>query len=238
MKESDLSSATRLPEQRSIAVIFDFDGVIIDSDDAWLRAHTEEFGNVGLVLTPEQCVETAGLPLREAVSYWYERQPWVGSTVADIETRILARVVQELAASGSLLPGVREVLDVLRSHRIPLGVASSASYVVLQPVFERFAIRDYFEVVCSTDDEEYGKPDPAVYLSAAKKLSISPSHCIAIEDTPRGIKSAKRAGCRVVAVSERTSTDRSDFDADWTLPSLTFADRNFWEHVLDTIRRQ
>jgi len=182
------------------AAIFDMDGLLIDSEPLWRRAEIAAFARVGVSLTDEMCKETMGTRLDDMVAYWRARFPWEGASDEAMGSDILRRVTALIAAEGEPLPGVHEVIGRLREMGVPLGLASSSPMALIEAVVDRLGLRDSFRVLCTAVDEEKGKPDPGVYLTAARGLGVAPQRCLAFEDSPAGVTAGMRAGMRVVAV--------------------------------------
>jgi len=155
------------------AVIYDLDGLLIDSEPCWEQAEMEVLRSVGVPLTPEQCHETTGLRLDEAVAYWAARHPWTGVSLEDVVRRILQRVLALLAERAPLKPGVRESLEVVRRAGLRVALASSSPLVLIEGALDRVGLRGVFEQVESAEGERFGKPHPGVYLTAAARLGVS-----------------------------------------------------------------
>lgn len=188
------------------------DGVLIDSEPLWRRAEIETFATVGLELADEDCLETTGLRIDEAVGYWFARSPWTSREPAEMARAIVDRVGELIREEGTPLPGVHTSIEAARERGWRLGLASSSPRILIETVLENFDLREAFETACSAEDEEQGKPHPAVYLSAATHLGIDPRACIAIEDSLNGVRSALAAQMRCIAVlPDETRTD-SRFD--------------------------
>ena len=110
------------------------------------------------------------------------------------------------------MPGVYEALSFIQQQRIPMAIASSSSYRIIEAVTDKLEIGDFFEVIYSAEEEEYGKPHPGIFLSAAKKMRTNPSACIVIEDSFNGIIAALGARMKVVAVPDRKHANKTKFD--------------------------
>lgn len=207
-------------------VLFDMDGILIDSEPFWRQAEMELFATVGLQLSEEDCRQTTGLRIEEVVAHWYALQPWNGVSQADLSLQILQRVVGLVREQGRPLAGVCEALQACRQAGLPLGLASSSNYCLIEATLERLGLRDWFSVIHSAEEEHWGKPHPAVYLRAAEKLGVSPLRCLAVEDSLNGVISAKAARMQVVAVPSPEQSDDPRFClADARLPTLLeFAD--------------
>ncbi len=184
------------------ALIFDMDGVLIDSEPLWHEAEIAVFGEAGLELTPEDCLQTTGLRVDEVVAYWCERHPHLAPRREILVASILDRLVDLMSRRGTPKPGVDEVLDLARSRGLRLALASSSPYRVIHAVLDALGLHSAFEVIHSAEEEAWGKPDPAVYLTTARKLRIEPERCIAVEDSPNGLLSAKAAGMKCIVVPE------------------------------------
>ena len=175
------------------AIIFDMDGLLIDSEPFWQQAEMEVFPAVGLNLTSELCEQTMGLRIDEVVNYWYQRHPWEGVSQEEIANRIVQRVVELIETKGVAKKGVYELFDFLADKKIPLALASSSDYPLIEAVIKRLNLHHQFQVIHSAIVEKYGKPHPAVYLTTAEKLGVVPTNCLALEDSVNGILAAKAA---------------------------------------------
>ncbi len=189
------------------AVIYDLDGLVIDSEPCWRQAEVEVLGGLGLPLTPERCRETTGLRMDEAVAYWAARYPWSGVPLEEVVQRILARVLSLLEERAPLKPGVRESLAVIRTAGLRVALASSSPLALIEGALERFGLREEFEQMVSAEGERFGKPHPGVYLTTAARLGVAPASCVALEDSVNGVLSATAAGMRCIAVPERWPVD-------------------------------
>ena len=195
------------------AIIFDMDGVLIDSEPLWRRAEREIFAEQGLVLSDDDCRRTMGLRTDELVAYWYRHNPWLSRSQAVVADSINSRVAELIAEHGTPLPGAAVAVRAARDSGLPVGLASSSSIELIELVVRALRLEESFSVLCSAEDEERGKPDPAVYLTAARRLGVAPTGCVAIEDSVRGITAALAAGMRVVAVPPPGHFDDPELDA-------------------------
>lgn len=203
------------------AVIFDMDGLLIDSEPLWRRAEIEVFGSVGVHLTEDMCRQTMGYRADEVVSYWFGRYPWKGKSFKTVEHEILAAVIRLISAQGKPLPGVHEILERLAQEGLRIGLASSSPYELIDAVLDKLEIAHFFEIKRSAMDEEFGKPNPAVYLTAMAYLGVSPAECFAFEDSVSGMRAAKAAGIVTIAVPDAGHFNDSRFEeADSKLRSL------------------
>lgn len=188
----------RLPQPT--AVIFDLDGILINSEPIWQQAQIEVFREVGVDLTVEDCLQVQGLRIGESVSYWYDRFPWNGPSKGIMEARWLERVTDMVRSNGEPFPGARDAVFAARALGFLCAVASSSPRKLIDVALARLALVDDFSAVLSAQDEEWGKPHPSVYLSAAKALNVDPRRCIAVEDSINGLVACCAAQMRNVAI--------------------------------------
>ena len=203
------------------AAIFDMDGLLIDSEPLWQEAEITVFRSVGVALTRELCRETVGVRLDGVVRHWYEKSPWQGESLEAVEARILEVVSRLVVERGKPMAGVMETIDILSAAKYELAVASSSPMQLIRTALEKFGLIEYFSVLHSADAEVEGKPNPAVYLSAMSRLGVEPNNCIAFEDSAIGVRAAKSAGARVIAVPDPADALNPGFaNADVVLASL------------------
>jgi len=193
------------------ALIFDMDGVLIDSEPLWRQAEIEVFDDVGLKITEQDCLMTMGLRIDDAVAFWYDRSPWAGRSCRDVETAIVERVAELIRDTGTPLPGVQEAIQSATDRGFQLGLASSSPNFLIHTVLDHFGLREVFAAARSAEKEPYGKPHPAVYLSTAEALSIHPRQCIAIEDSVNGVISAVAAQMTCIAIPDTESRNDPRF---------------------------
>jgi len=205
----------------SDAVIFDLDGLLIDSEPIWRDVEQQVFNDLGVALTDELCRSTMGLPVNEVVAHWHERSPWAGHDLHAAEEAIVDGVIAAIRSCGSAMPGVDHALALAAGLGLRRGIASSSHEIVIDAALERLGLRDRFEVVVSAEHEPCGKPHPGVYLTAARLLGVDPEACVAIEDSPNGVLAAKAAGMRCVAVPEPGTSRSALSSADAVLTSLS-----------------
>jgi HAD superfamily hydrolase (TIGR01509 family) len=184
------------------AVIFDMDGLLIDTEPIWRQAEIEVFGTVGIHLTEEQCLETMGVRVAEVVALWHHRHPWEGPSIQEIADRIEDVVVAHVMAEGEAKAGVYSALATVRAAGLPIAIASSSSIRLIEAVVQRLGIADYIDAVCSGDAEPEGKPHPGVYLTTARTMDVAPEACLALEDSPNGVLAAKAAGMTCIAIPD------------------------------------
>lgn len=186
------------------ASVFDMDGLLIDSEVLWHEAELEILGDrLGVPLQGAGGVRTTkGMFVHEVTEHWYGLYPWPGPPPGEVAVLIVDRVIDLILTKGTLKPGAVGAIDLCASRGWPLAVASSSEYRLIDAALSHFGLRDRFALVHSAEDEEYGKPHPAVYLTAASKLGAAPKRCLAWEDAPAGVVAAKAASMACIAVPE------------------------------------
>lgn len=205
------------------AVIFDMDGVLIDSEPVWKIAMQAVFDEVGCGLTKKDFQKTVGLRLDEVILFWYNHTGWEGLTPQEVEEKIVQRMVELISKDGKPLIGVIETLQFLKAKGLKIGLATSSYSVLIETVLTKLNIKSYFDFTHSAELESHGKPHPAVYLTVAEKLGVVPTECLVIEDSLNGIISGKAARMSVVCIPEKTHSPE---------PRLILADYQF-ETMLD-----
>ncbi len=203
------------------AVILDMDGLLIDSEPIWEEAEMEVFNKIGVPLTKEMTKQTMGLRVDEVVQYWFSRFPWETPTQQEVQADIVAKVIELVKLKGVPRKGVKELTQFFASKNLPIAIASSSQTEIINAVMEKLGIRDSLKVICSAEHEPYGKPHPGVYITTAAKLEVQPEECLAFEDSPNGVLSAKAAKMKCVAVpDEKMIEDKRFYIADLIISSL------------------
>lgn len=203
------------------AVIFDMDGLLLDSEDFWQQAEFETFSALGVPLTLADTRKTVGWRCDYVVDYWYQQAPWQHPTQGEVADNIINRVISLIRSHGKLLPGAREALQLCQTLRIPVALATSSNHHMMLAVLQHFQLSGYFQATCSAQYLPYAKPHPQVYLNAAQALGVAPEHCLALEDSLSGVIAAKAARMRCLAVPEAHNRQDPRYAiADWVLDSL------------------
>ncbi len=180
------------------AVIFDRDGVLIDSEPVWEEVRRQvvaEFGGQWAADTQQRLM---GMSTGEWASY-LSRGLGVQLPPDQVATVVTSRMAARYRAHLPLLPGAVQAVERLSAHW-PLGLASSAPLSLIDTVLNASALRPYFAVAMSTEQVKAGKPAPDIYLAVAAKLGQPAARCAAVEDSANGLRSAASAGCQVIAV--------------------------------------
>jgi len=204
------------------AIIYDMDGVLIDSEPLWKKAEIEGFAKVGINLTNIDCEETVGLRIDHVVELWQKKVGWTNKTNQEVSSDIVDILIREIKVQGKALEGVYESLEKIKSTGYKIGLATSSDQRIIDAVFEKLNLKNYFDEVHSAEFEKYGKPHPAVFLTVAEKLNIHPTDCLVIEDSFNGVLAAKAARMKVIAIPEKShQNDPRLIIADKILQSLT-----------------
>ncbi|UGU16301.1 hexitol phosphatase HxpB [Sinomicrobium kalidii] len=204
------------------AVIFDMDGVLIDSEPAWKKAEYEVFTSVGVHVAPELSEITATMTTAEVTRFWYEQNPWSDKSLDELENEVVDRVGRFILEEGTPMTGIQEVLELFRERNFRIGLSTNSPSRLIPLVLEKAGIAPYFDAVSSSEHETHGKPHPAVYLTTAKKLGTPPEKCIVFEDSVHGLMSAKNAGMKTIAVPSGAEFHLDGFDiADLKLRQLS-----------------
>jgi HAD superfamily hydrolase (TIGR01509 family) len=198
------------------ALIFDFDGLMIDTESALIDAYAAVHARHGVEFD-------RGLFLRSVGHADYAFDPWhafekrADRAELELERKTLNR---EFDQQLELLPGVLALLDAARGAGLPLGVASNSRHPHVEGHLSRLGLLERFQAISCRDDVASPKPEPDVYRHAMNRLGVPPSFGAAFEDSHTGVVAARRAGLYAVAVPNR-STAHHDFSmADWRLASL------------------
>jgi HAD superfamily hydrolase (TIGR01509 family) len=211
------------------AVIFDFDGIIIDSEPLWMEAEIGVFKSVGVYLNHELCRQTTGLNTQDSIQYWFDIYKWTNKTNARLHQEIMDAMHDLIMNRVDLKEGFLDVLQLFIDKNLPVAVASASPLRLIEAALKKFNLNHYFRIINSGDNEDIGKPHPALYLGAARRLEVEPVHCLAFEDSFNGAISAKAARMKLVAVPDKQDFAGTRFDfADLKIASLTdFKKENF-----------
>jgi HAD superfamily hydrolase (TIGR01509 family) len=183
------------------AVVFDLDGVLLDSEPVWNEAREALVRERGGTWDERATTDMMGMSSKEWSSYMHDRLG-VPMSAAEINDDVVRRVAATYEHGLPLLPHAVEAVRELGARR-PLGLASSSNRPIIELVLERAGVRACFAAVVSSEEVPNGKPAPDVYLAAARELDVDPAECVAVEDSTNGIKSAVAAGMRTIAVPNR-----------------------------------
>jgi HAD superfamily hydrolase (TIGR01509 family) len=180
------------------AVVFDMDGVLIDSEPVWERVRRGFVASRGGRWPADAQDRLMGMSTAEWSAY-ISADFGVGLTPQQVASQVIAAMAAEYSKHLPLLPGAIDAVRSL-SGRWPLGVASSSPRSLIATVLDTAGLASSFAAFVSSEEVPRGKPAPDVYLAAAERLSVSPKACAAIEDSSNGLRSAAAAGFTVIAI--------------------------------------
>jgi HAD superfamily hydrolase (TIGR01509 family) len=180
------------------AVLFDMDGLLIDSEPTWFQAEQDLLAGFGITLAPEHYPHVLGKPIEVSTAYLLELTGHpVGA--AEFAAGIESAMVERLRDGVPMMPGAKDLLTELEAAGIPLALVSASSRQIVDACLPLIG-PDHFRVTVSGDDVRHGKPNPDPYLLAARQLGVDPTLCVVLEDSPTGAAAGHAAGCRVIAV--------------------------------------
>ena len=204
------------------AVIFDLDGVLADSEPWWNEIDAKLLAEHGVTYHGEYHRDVLGVSYRVAVEF-YKKAFDLAVSIEELMRRRGEIATEFFANRVGLFPSVKTTLERLREMKVRLAVATSSVGASARPFLDRHELTPFFDVIVTGDEIERGKPDPDIYLRAAKKLGIGADACLVIEDSLSGIAAGKAAGMRVAAIPDRRFVDAHDYEkeADYVLGNLS-----------------
>jgi sugar-phosphatase len=181
-------------------VIFDMDGLLIDSEPSWQEAGLETLLQFNVTLDPVQYHHTTGLRTREWLDHWFTHFGIGKERIPAAEAALHQNVVEKIRAKAEPLPGVHEILAFFKSRNFRIGLATSSPLSLVRVVVHKLSIENSFQAFASAEHLPYGKPHPQVYMDCAQALGVSPLQCLAFEDSFNGVIAAKAARMTCVAI--------------------------------------
>jgi sugar-phosphatase len=208
------------------AVIFDIDGLLINSEPLWNKAANEIFRQYGILLTQEQYATTTGLRSKEFVAHWLHLHKIPSTEFERAETKVIDLALNLIDKEATLMPGVEHIFEFFLKKDFKMGLATSSPAVLIEWIKEKLGIRSYIHASASAQNLTHAKPHPQVYLECASTMHTSPLACICFEDSFYGMIAAKaaRMTCVVVPSAEHVKLEHWGA-ADLKLTSL----QNFGE---------
>lgn len=214
-------------------VIFDMDGVLVDSYrahfESWLMLCREQ----GLQMTEADFVATFGRTSREVIRHLWSDRAFDDSAIAALDDRKEALFRELLRHDFPAMDGAVALIDCLHDAGFRLAIGSSAPRENVEVVLEQLARRGAFQAAVTGDDVTRGKPDPQVFLLGAERLGLPPSRCLVIEDAPLGVTAARAAGMRCVGVASTGRSAESLAEADLVVRRLDQLDAAVIERLMD-----
>lgn len=185
------------------AVIFDMDGVLIDSELYWRMAEYSVLTDLNVKLNFADYKKNIGKRVDETVSYWYQKSPWKKKTKRDVQKDIINKATTLVLQHALLKKGAFETITYFFNKKIPLFIASTAPRSLITQIMVRLQLRQYFKYLYSGFSLKNSKPSPQIYQNLIRMFSLPLKNCLVIEDSPAGILAAKRAGLFCVALPPR-----------------------------------
>lgn len=203
------------------AIIYDMDGVLINSEPLWRKAMIQSFEEIGIPFTDDDCRLTTGMRFIEVAKFWMHRFNKHEVSINEFNDRVLSRLENLIENEGAPMPGVLESLAYYREKGYKIALGTSSAHRLVDAVLNKLNIRNYFQVICSAEYMEYGKPHPQIFLECASQLEIMPGFCMVIEDSVNGIIAAKAAQMKAIAIPDEENLHNPKFAiADLVIPSL------------------
>jgi sugar-phosphatase len=168
------------------------------------------------------CRITQGMRLIEVIEYWYDKTPWEGKTIIEVEGALLKKVTELISEKGIEMEGVNYSIQYFKDKGYKIALASSSALSLINVVLNKLDIANDFEVINSAEHLSYGKPHPEIFIKTALQLNVKPSECLVIEDSFNGVFAGKAAMMKVVAIPEgENKSDQRFTIADYKLNSLS-----------------
>jgi sugar-phosphatase len=213
-------------------VIFDMDGLLIDSEPLWYDAAKEIFENYGVHFTKQQYAGVIGLRTKEFTALWFRNFNLQPDKLNEATDAITSKVIELIRQKSKPMPGVEHILNFFIDRKFKIGLATSSGMGVVNAVIELMGIGDHFQAITSAEDLSYGKPHPQVYLDCATALQSNPLECICFEDSFNGMIAAKAARMKCIVVPSALEYSHQRWNAaDLKISSLN----NFNELLLQSI---
>ncbi len=204
-----------------IAVIFDMDGVLVDTFEAHLESWKVVAHEEGAEMTRQQFAETFGRTSREIIAMLWPEKADDGDAIRQFDDRKEEAFREIIAKDFPAMPGVGELLKSLAAEGIATAVGSSGPTENVALVVEKLGAADLLGALITANDVTRGKPDPQVFLLAAERLGIVPERCIVVEDAQAGVAAARAAGMHCVGIASAGRTREELAGADLVIDSLS-----------------
>lgn len=201
------------------AIIFDMDGVVLDSEKHWDKEVFKLFRKLSPGWNSKKHEQVVGLNTHDLFEA-------LGRNGIRIAEKDFAETVETIAmriyrTKAEVMPGLIHLLKALRKKGIPVGLASSSKISWIHYALEKSKLNTYFNWITSSEEVREGKPDPDIYVLAAKRMKIKPGDCVAIEDSANGVRAAKVAGLYTVAFRNGTNDEQDHSPADMEIRGFT-----------------
>jgi sugar-phosphatase len=197
-------------------VIFDMDGLLIDSEPLWEEAGKETLEKFNVSLTPEQYASSTGLRTQEWLQHWFHYFSIDPRYIPEAEKTVVQKAIDKIVNQGNPLPGVDYIMNFFKDKNFKIGLATSSPLSLANPVIDKLNIRTYLNAITSAEHLPFGKPHPQVFLNCNNELGSSSLQTLVFEDSFNGMIAAKAARMKCVVIPA---------PAQQTLPKWSAADR-------------
>ena len=194
------------------AVIFDMDGLLLETEDLWHAAESELFRRHGGAFTKEDQLALIGTGMAFSARYYARRLGLPEERGTELVDELMALMHSHVRREVATRPGAVELVSRLRELQVPLGLASNSPRFLADDALATAGLADTFDAVVTADDVEHPKPAPDMYLLACERLGVNPADALALEDSVSGVAAAKAAGLTCIAVPMFAETDVSAAD--------------------------
>jgi len=181
-------------------VIFDMDGLLIDSEPLWQEAGVETLAQYDIALTLDQYHLTTGLRTREWIDHWFTYFSVDKSLAQHAEDTTHRLAIEKIGSRAAVMPGVMDILTYFRKKGFRIGLATSSPMALVDVVVKKLGIGNYLEAISSAEGIPNGKPHPQVYMDCAANLGVFPMQCVCFEDSFNGMIAAKAARMKCVVI--------------------------------------
>lgn len=215
------------------AVIFDMDGVIVDSEPSHKKVFEKILKNLNLEISEEEYLSFIGT---SNTHMWtiLKKNYDLKETIEELVSNQIKENIEDFRRSNEKpIPGIVDLLKKLKNNDISTAVASSSPTEGIKLVLEKFRIEDYFDNILSGENLKRGKPAPDIFLMTANKLNVEPKHCVVIEDSENGVKAARSAGMRCIGFQNKNSGNQDLSNADIIVNSIEEINLNLIDKLVD-----
>ncbi|MDP4148822.1 MAG: hexitol phosphatase HxpB [Bacteroidota bacterium] len=203
------------------SVIFDMDGLLIDSEPYWQEAGMETMQQFDITLTLEQYHFTTGLRTKEWIDHWFTQFGISKTYAVGAENAIVAKAIEKIHAKAEPMPGIDHIFSFFRQRRFRIGLATSSPLELVDTVVNKLRIGALVQAISSAGSLSFSKPHPQVYLNCAEQLGVNPVECLCFEDSFNGLISAKAARMKCVIIPTKDQVQLAKWGAaDLKLGSL------------------
>ncbi|HEX2767609.1 MAG TPA: HAD family phosphatase [Candidatus Limnocylindria bacterium] len=194
------------------AVVFDMDGLLLDTETLWHEAEAELFRRHGNEFTWDDKLAVIGTSFAFTADYFARRLGRPPEEGPKLVEEMIELMHEHVRRQVDARPGAIELVERLRADGVPLALASNSPRFLVDDALATAGLADAFDVIVTSDDVEHSKPAPDIYLLACERLGVAPEEALALEDSPSGVAAAKAAGLTCIAVPQFAETDVSAAD--------------------------